>query len=347
MSTKEKRVTISDIARISGYSKTAVSFAFNYPEKIGAEACRKILQVAKELDFTPNPLARSLSLGRHKAIGFLLPQDINATLANPYILQVIRGIGSVCQDNGYMLTLIPPLHDSIPEAVRNATVDGIITQGFFVDLGIRDVLRQRSLPVVAIDGETDSTVPSVTIDNEEAAYVQMAAVLEKGHRNIAIVTLPQTAFYSEDKPKSLTVKKRKEGYRRALREYHLSYEDCITEFQTGVSYMDGLKAARHILSSEKRPSAVVAMSDIVAIGIMRALMNEGISIGREMSIIGFDGIDECILTDPQLATISQPGVQKGVAAATLLFQTLNHEDQNSNIVMPCKFINRASLGKHI
>ena len=344
---KEKRITISDIARISGYSKTAVSFAFNSPEKIGADACKRILSVAKELDFIPNPLARSLSLGKHKAIGFLLPQDITQTLANPYILEVIRGIGTICQEKGYMLTIIPPLHNSIPEAVKNATVDGIITMGFFIDLGISDILRQRHLPVVSIDGESDTNTPSVTIDDEEAAFIQLCAVLERGHKNIALVTLPYDAFHTEDNNKSLSVEKRKKGYLRALQQFHLKWEDCITEYQTGVSYNEGTKIAQVILKSVIKPTAIVTMSDIVAIGIIQSLKETGIKPGIDMSIIGFDGIDEGALTDPPLATISQPGIKKGMMSANLLFQTLNNEEPNTNILMPCKFIARTSLGKKI
>ncbi len=344
---KEKRITISDIARISGYSKTAVSFAFNSPEKIGADACAHILKVAKELDFIPNPLARSLSLGKHKAIGFLLPQDINQALNNPYILQVIKGIGTVCQDNGYMLTIIPPLKNSIPEAVKNATVDGIITMGFFIDLGISDILRQRRLPVVAIDGEADATTPSVTIDDEEAAFIQMSSVLERGHKKIAIVTLPQEAFAKDDGKKSRSIEKRKEGYQRALRKFHLSWEDTISEYKAEVSYNAGVELANLIIDSQNRPTAIVTMSDIVAIGIIQGLKSADIKPGEDISIVGFDGIDECNLTDPPLATISQPGEQKGKMAASLLFQTLNNEEVNSNILMPCKFITRSSLGSYL
>lgn len=342
---KEKRITISDIARISGYSKTAVSFAFNSPEKIGADACKHILNVAKELDFIPNPLARSLSLGTHKSVGFLLPQDITQTFSNPYIYQVIKGIGTVCQDNGYTLTIIPPLHNSIPEAVKNATVDGIITMGFFIDLGISDILRQRHLPVVSIDGESDSNTPSVTIDDEEAAFVQMTAVLENGHRNIALVSLPHDAFYKDVNKKALSVQKRKQGYIKALKQYNLNFDDNVCEYQTGVSHLDGVNIGNEILEKESKPTAIVTMSDIVALGIMQSIKDHGLVPGKDISIVGFDGIKESEIVTPPLATISQPGVQKGMMAASLLFRTLNKEEISSNILMPSKFIQRDSLGR--
>ena len=127
----KKRITIADIARESGYSKTAVSFAFNAPERISTNAREKILRTAGKLRYIPDPTARNFSLGRHSSIGFLLPQSIDTCLLNPYIIDVMRGLGTVCQENGYMLTIIPPLNDSLYEAVKNATVDGLITTGSF------------------------------------------------------------------------------------------------------------------------------------------------------------------------------------------------------------------------
>ena len=138
---KAKRVTIQDIARKSGYSKTSVSFAFNSPERISKEAVEKILRTAKELDYIPDPMARNFSLGRHMSIGFLLPQIFQESLQNPYMISVVRAIGSICESRGYTLTLVPPLHSSVTEAIKNATVDGIITMGLRIDKSIREVLR--------------------------------------------------------------------------------------------------------------------------------------------------------------------------------------------------------------
>ena len=105
---KVKRTTIQDIADKTGYSKTAVSFAFNSPSRISKEAVEAILKAAEELDYIPDPMARNFSLGKHMSLGFLLPQRVEYTLMNPYMQEVIRGIAEVCQEHGYMLTLIPP-----------------------------------------------------------------------------------------------------------------------------------------------------------------------------------------------------------------------------------------------
>ena len=115
---EKKRCTIADIAREAGVSKTSVSFAFNSPHRIGDETRKHILEVARRLKYVPDPSARNFSLGRTQTLGFLLPQAVDTCLANPYIVEVMKGLGQVCQEHGYMLTLIPPLNDSVYEAVK-------------------------------------------------------------------------------------------------------------------------------------------------------------------------------------------------------------------------------------
>ena len=199
---KDKRVTINDIARIAGYSKTAVSFAFNDPSRISHKACNHILKVAEELGYYPDPLARKFSLQRHESIGFLLPQHIHFSFQNPYIMQVVEGIGSVCQKYGNTLTLIPPLNESVLDAVRCAAVDGLITQGMSVEMEIVDSIRKRKLPFVTIDGIPSADMPSVNIDDQAAAYTMMAKVLASGHRRIAIIGLSEVS-YEKHAPESI------------------------------------------------------------------------------------------------------------------------------------------------
>ena len=182
----KKRITIADIARESGYSKTAVSFAFNAPERISTNAREKILRTAGKLRYIPDPTARNFSLGRHSSIGFLLPQSIDTCLLNPYIIDVMGGLGTVCQENGYMLTIIPPLNDSLYEAVKNATVDGLITMGYLISDGVGSLVDVRAMPLVMIDGGDSDRFLSVNIDDEAAAYIQLSAALKAGHRRISI-----------------------------------------------------------------------------------------------------------------------------------------------------------------
>ncbi|MBQ0072197.1 MAG: LacI family DNA-binding transcriptional regulator, partial [Spirochaetales bacterium] len=145
---KPKRITIADIAQKSGYSKTAVSFAFNCPERISKEAVDRILSIAREMDYIPDPMARNFSLGRYLSIGFLVPQAFSVSLDNPHSIDVLKGLGSVAESYDYTVTMIPPHHASIAEAIKSATVDGIIAFGLEFSSEIQEAQKRRKLPFV-------------------------------------------------------------------------------------------------------------------------------------------------------------------------------------------------------
>lgn len=337
-----KRPTINDIARESGFSKTAVSFAFNDPSRISEKTCRTILETAKRLGYIPDPMARNFSLRRHLSIGFLLPQVVQYSLQNPYTMQVIQGIGTVCENHGYTLTLIPPLHKSITEAVRNAAVDGLITMGMTVDMDIVSVMQTRLLPYVTIDGTPDELMPSVNIQDEQASYDLMHLVLASGHTDIVVAALSSDAFAKEGQPDSVP-SKRMQGFRRALAEHNLQLSDdnilvaeCTLE--------DGRRIGKQILQRKPLPSCVVAMSDIVAIGCMLACKEANIQVPSDMSVVGFDNIDEAACITPPLTTISQPSKEKGRLAAEALFRILNKEElASAHMQVPYTLIRRESL----
>ena len=177
---KQRKATMRDIAEKCGVSKATVSYAFSAPHKITRETYEMVMKAACELDYLPDPTARNFSLGRHYVIGFLLPQHLSVNLSNPHMQGIIKGVGTVCEENGYSLNIIPPLRSSLSEAVKSAMVDGFITIGIPIDLGIQDVLRQRHMPIVVIDGEEDPELTSVNVNNRAAARLQIGRALEKG-----------------------------------------------------------------------------------------------------------------------------------------------------------------------
>jgi DNA-binding LacI/PurR family transcriptional regulator len=340
-----KRPTINDIARESGFSKTAVSFAFNDPSRISEKTCQLIRETSERLGYIPDPMARNFSLRRHLSIGFLLPQVVQYSLQNPYTMQVIQGIGTVCETHGYTLTLIPPLHKSITEAVRNAAVDGLITMGMQVDMDIVSVMQTRLLPYVTIDGTPDERMPSVNIQDEQASYDLMNLVLSSGHTEIVVIALSNDAFAKEGEADSVP-SKRMRGFNRALSERNLQLDEqnilvceCTLE--------DGKRMGKLILQRAHRPTCVVAMSDIVAIGCMLSFKEAFVQVPSEISVVGFDDIDEAACINPSLTTVSQPAKEKGRLAAEALFRILNKEELTSaHMEIPYTIIRRESLSDH-
>ncbi|MFA6844320.1 MAG: substrate-binding domain-containing protein [Sphaerochaetaceae bacterium] len=344
--TNGKKPTIKDIALQSGYSKTAVSFAFNEPSRISDKARTTILEVANRLGYIPDPMARNFSLHRHMSIGFLLPQEIEYSLGNPYITQVILGIGTICQQQGYTLTLIPPLNHSILDAVKNAVVDGLIAMGMQVGMDIVDMMNTRMIPYVTIDGTPSADMPSVNIKDMEAACKLMSLVLTKEHRNLAIVSLSKDAFSTEGNMNSVPAR-RALGYDTALRKVGLTLQDeNVHHFVSECTYLNGMCVAQEIAKLNPLPTAVVTMSDIVAIGCISYFQSQDIKVPQDISVVGFDNIDSAKLVSPQLTTVDQPALLKGSIAAKALFSMINGEELvTKHMEIPYSIVIRQSLAQ--
>ena len=334
---KSKRITIADIAQKSGYSKTAVSFAFNCPERISRDAVEKILSIAQELDYFPDPMARNFSLGRHLSLGFLVPQSFDISMDNPHVVDVLRGIGSICESYGYTITCIPPLRSSIAEAIKNATVDGIIGMGLEFGSEVQEAFKRRKLPFVCIDAIDEENVISVSIDNEEAAMRQMTEALGRGHRKIAVISLPGAAYLSDTDSPTVApgvAAARNRGYLKAEKEYGID-----TPFKTYpvlATKEGGEEAAKRILK-DGTPTCIVTMSDIQAIGAIEYLEKNGIRVPEDVSVIGFDGIYHTTM-GKKLCSIDQRGREKGIRAAVMLFDIIKgNEPENKISLIPFNF----------
>lgn len=321
------RVTINDIARASGFSKTTVSFAFNEPDRISKTTREKILDLAERLGYVPDPIARNLSKRRLGTIGLLLPQVIPEAFENPYLAQVIRGAGAACSQEGYSITLVSPLRGCLFRAVRSAAVDGFIALGLEPAEDLVRLIRKRNVPLVNIDGGVSVDVPSVGIDDRKAAEEAMRYVLAAGHRTIGIlgfkgVTRNGTVTYSGMNVRRLS------GYADALESVGLSlHGPGVRHVNCACSTRGGYLGALHLLSLKGSPTAIVAMSDIMALGAYQAAREKGIRIPEELSVVGFDDIPEAQLVTPRLTTLSQPGYEKGLTAGRMLLELVRHGNE--------------------
>jgi len=345
---KNKKTTIRDIARETGYSKTSISFAFNNPSRISKEACIKIKNKAKEMNYFPDPLARSLSLHKHFSIGFLLPQNVESTLNNPYILKVLEGICSICQKKHFTLTIIPSHKQSNIEAVKTAPVDGIITMGMDINEEIIKIFKLRKIPMVAIDGNPSQNIPCITTEDEKASYDIMKEVLKKGHKRILIVSLKKDTFSVYSKSNVTVPVLRRRGYEKALEEFNLKIDESgIKTIESDCTFEDGKLIASNFIKENLPYSAIVAMSDIVVIGILYELRKKNIEVPKKVSVVGFDNIRESMLISPRLTTVDQPALTKGERAAELMFEYLENplvKEEKKFIPVQYKIIIRESLG---
>ena len=308
-----RRVTIADVAERAGVSKTAVSFAFNNPDRLNAGTASRILDIAQELGYRPDPVARMLTQRRTGAIGVLTPQDLSVIFTNPFFGAFSAGIAGVAEENGYGLHFISPLHGSLSGAINRATVDGVVAIGLTDDHPEIGEIRRAGLPMVLVDSNTTGEVASVDVDDEGGARIAASHVLGLGHREIVILAIDGPRAASADDEGGV-VGRRLRGYRATLAAAGIDLAaDAVAV---------GPASIARLWDAGRRPTAVLAMSDAMAIGAIRAIHDRGHSVPGDISVVGFDDVDLAETTDPPLTTVHQPVRGKGEAAVRLLLAVI-------------------------
>ena len=340
------RITIKDIAERAGVSKTTVSFAFNDPDKISKETCARVMAIAAELGYVPDPVARTLTTKSIGSIGLLLPQPMHEALCNPYLTELLQGIGAACLERDFSLLIVPPLRGRLVDAARRALVDALLAIGVGPDHSIVDLFRKRHIPLVTIDGNHGTDISNVGIDDEAAAYGLMRHVLAGGHRRIAVVELETETYNEPGERSSLARDRRIAGFARALAESGLHMDSPgILTYTAACSMAGGREAAERVLAPRQggdRVTAVVAMADIVAFGFYQHCAAHGLSIPSDLSIVAFDGVEMSALVRPGLTTVRQPGFKKGYEAGRVLLSMLNG-GAPERIVLPWELVIRQSF----
>jgi DNA-binding LacI/PurR family transcriptional regulator len=311
------------VASAAGVSKTAVSFAFNNPEKLGQATLERVLGVAHDLGYTPHPAARALSMRRSGTIGVLIPQRLSTVFANPFMAELIQGLGELCEEHDLTMLLVPPLDGSLEGAIRQASVDGFISLGLSPDDRALDMLDRIGIPTVLVDSEASPTHPAVNVDDTGGAEAAARHLLELGHRNLAIIVLPPTRSQVAYTP---TAARRLAGYRAALTQSDAPAPHVVT---AGISMAAGARAFETLPKGSHRPTGVLAMSDVAAIGLMSAAQSAGMRVPEDLSVVGYDDLPMSSWTNPALTTVRQPIVEKGRMAARLLIQRMKGKTVDS------------------
>ena len=330
------RVTIADVAVAAGVSKTAVSFAFNNPEKLGHATVERVLQVADGLGYAPHPAARALSLRRSGTIGVLIPQRLSTVFANPFLSELIQGLGELCEKHDLALLLVPPLDGSLEGAIRQASVDGFVSLGLGPDDRALETLDRLGIPTVLVDSDASPNHPAVNVDDSGGAEAAARHLLGLGHRRFAIIGLPPTRDQAGLTP---TTARRLAGYRVALDAADVPPPHLVT---AGVSMAAGARAFDALPRGSQRPTGILVMSDMAAIGVMSAVRASGLTVPGDISVVGYDDVPMAAYTSPALTTVRQPIVDKGRVAARLLIQRLQGRTVDSPPPLKTSLVVRAS-----
>jgi alanine racemase len=330
------RVTIGDVARQARVSPASVSAAFNDPSELSETTVSRILATARRLGYAPNPHARALLSRRAGVLGVLFPQAVATVFANPFFSAFLEGVGEITDEHAVGLLTVSPAHGSLARAIAAAPVDGFVIVGLDETHAEVAPLRKRGVPFVIVDGDAE-IVSSVNVDDEEGAYQAARHLLDRGHREVLVLGFEMPA---EDvlSPRGVAGR-RLAGYRRAFFERDVTLRgDAIVP--TPVSLRGGEDALERVFAAGARPTAVLAVSDIMAMGALRAARRHGHRVPDDLELIGFDDIPLASAGRPTLSTVRQPIVEKGRTATRLLLRELDGSAPREHVVLKTELVLR-------
>lgn len=333
-------ITIRDVAAAAGVSTATVSRALRGLPHVDTETRDRVFKVAAELDYVMSPSASRLASGRTGSIAVITPY-----IARWYFSEVLAGVETVLQDAALDLLLFttgdPDDEARIPPERRlRRRVDGVLVIALPVEDPDVEGLLRIGLPVSLV-GTASRGVPSVAIDDVEAARVATDHLIALGHRRIGVIGgRPIPGAFTPENDRLV-------GYRMALEKAGLAPEPWVEVF--GYFTIDGgEQAMTALLALPDPPTAVLAMSDEMAFGALQALRAHGLRPGADVSVVGIDGHDLAPLAD--LTTVAQPVRRLGRTAALALVDQLYRGDTDAGrppappIVLPTRLVVRGSTG---
>jgi DNA-binding LacI/PurR family transcriptional regulator len=322
------RPRIADVAREAGVSKTAVSFAFNSPDRLAPETAERIRGVADRLGYSPNPVARMLTQGETLTIGVLTPQALAVIFSNPFFAAFSEGVAFAAEASGYALHFISPLHGSLARALSRATVDGVVAIGLSGDHPEVEQIRRAGVPIVLVDSTALPELDSIEVADVAGARSAAEHLIGLGHRDVVVIGVEPALPSEAIEPDGVTAR-RLRGYRQAFDSVGVEIPD--DRFLIGPATIDGGSIAlERAWAAGLRPTAVLAMSDAMAIGAIHALRAKGLTVPSDVSVVGFDDIYLAAHVDPPLTTVHQPVRRKGVEAVELLFAAIGRRNGSAS-----------------
>jgi LacI family transcriptional regulator len=336
--------TLEEIGTLAGVSRSTVSRVVNNHLKVRADLRERVLKVIAETGYYPDTVARSLashrSFSRRRSyiISLVIQETAQILFTDPYFAVLIQGIAEACNQNNYILTLVlfhlMKDNEELPtHMLQNQIFDAAIITTTQMDDMLIPHLIENQIPFVLVGSHSDPRVNSVDVDNQHGAYTVVEHLIRLGRRRIAIISGPSTNF---------TAEQRKQGYLNALQAHGLPIDETLIQ-TGGFSEVSGYECMQQLISL--RPDAVFVASDVMAIGAMRAVRDEGILIPTDMALVGFDDLPLAAITDPQLTTVRQPIKQLGIQAVQTLIDILEQGPKPARrAVLNTKLVIRKSCG---
>jgi LacI family transcriptional regulator len=314
----QKPASIYDVAKRAGVSIKTVSRVVNHQSNVSEATRSRVMAAVDALSYRPNVFARGLASERSFLIGLLYDNSPTASYASPYISALQLGVLTRCHEEGYHLivesldTQNPNLGQKVYSLVSESILRGVILNPPLSDApAVIEALNRAHTPFVRIAPQKPLTGSSdVKIDDRKAAYDMTAYLIGLGHKRIGFI---------KGHPDHGAAHARFEGYRAALAHAGLPLieELCVQGF---FSYQSGMEAGERLLSLKKRPTAIFASNDDMAVAVLAASQRFNLKIPNQLSVAGFDDSLVAQVVWPRLTTCRQPIKEMAAAAVAMLMQ---------------------------
>lgn len=294
-----RRATLNDVARVARVSRQTVSNAINAPDLLRPDTLAEVRAAIELLDYRPNRNARSLRTHRSGLIGFCMPRPKPDSLW-AVLDRFLHAVADAARRADYHLVVFTPEEETpgletYASMLRTRSVDGFILTNVATGDQRPAWLRGQRAPFVSLGRTPDSGDPWVDVDGAGGVMRAVDHLAARGHRDIAFLGWPQGDRVGDDRVR---------GWRRAMRRLGLTHALRIA--RGGDTMTAGQRTAGELLDAPDRPTAIVAASDTVAVGAMRAARDRGLAVGRDLSLVGFDDTPSAALLTPSLTSIAQP-----------------------------------------
>ncbi len=349
------RVTLQTIADHVGVSRMTVSNAFSRPDQLSDGLRERILDAARELGYVgPDPAARALARGTSGAVGVLLTASLQYAFTDDVSVGFLGAVAAELGPTGLALTLLSTSSTGTVVPARDVAMDGAVVYACDPDTTAADWLFKRGLPLVTVDQVPVPDAPSVTVDDRGGGRQAAAHVIGLGHRRIGIVAFGNGPQGLAPDPTPDAV-----AGRYIARERLAGYLDVlgpagvrpVLHTQRRNDEDDARRAALTVLAGTpgERPTAVLCQSDVLAVGVLHAAEELGLSVPRDLSVVGFDDSPLARRVRPSLTTVRQDVGAKGRAAATALLEVLDDARRGtrrpaSRVLLPTELVVRESAG---
>jgi DNA-binding LacI/PurR family transcriptional regulator len=346
------RMTVKSLAAAVGVSPATISNAYNHPDQLSAELRERILATAAELGYPgPDAAGRRLRIGRAEAVGVFLSERLSYAFSDPFAIEFLTGLSEVVEQHGISIVLMP-LSRRVDEAsspsdddrdltaVRNANIDALAVLSLPTDHPAAMVAKARGIRLVTTDVNSDPESSWVAIDDFGAGVMVGEHLASLGHRDVAVLVETNQPGGSpgrrldEAQLGFLDYAARIAGLKQAVAGQLMIISGGHNSIESGAT------ATSWLLDHHRAPTAIVGLSDVLALGALQVLASRGLNVPADMSICGFDDIAAAQAAN--LTTVHQPIRDKGQHVGRLL---IDPESQPRQVLLPISLVTRATTGQ--